>query len=183
LFGFRSRLVALVTHVSVADSYVRPAMSRRDPERGQATVEWIGLVLGVALLLGAVAAGGREAAKGESAVGLGDAVAERIVCAAKGACGAGGRGERLGGVPERRGGERLGLLGGGPSPRLSPSAPVRSEAGIPSEVLKRTWFLCLGYRRWQYDREHPRSPLEGVPLRETVKTVNECANPLSFLFG
>jgi hypothetical protein len=84
-------------------------MSRRDPEHGQATVEWIGLVLGVALLLGAVAAG--------------------------------------------------------------------------SEVLKRTWFLCLGYRRWQYDREHPRSPLEGVPLRETVKTVNECVNPLSFLFG
>jgi hypothetical protein len=146
-------------------------MSRRDPERGQATVEWIGLVLGVALLLGAVAAGGREAAKGESAVGLGDAVAERIVCAAKGACRAGGRGERLG------------VHGGGASPRLSPSAPARSDAGIPSEVLKRTWFLCLGYRRWQYDREHPRSPLEGVPLRETVKTVNDCVNPLSFLFG
>jgi hypothetical protein len=145
-------------------------MSRRDPEHGQATVEWIGLVLGVALLLGAVAAGGREAARGESAVGLGDAVAGRIVCAAKGAC----TGERA--VRPRRP-VRL-------RPRTAaPTPDYRRDAGIGSEVLKRTWFLCLGYRRWQYDREHPRSPLEGVPLRETVKTVNECVNPLSFLFG
>jgi hypothetical protein len=147
-------------------------MSRRDPERGQATVEWIGLVLGVALLLGAVAAGGREAAKGESADRLGEAVAERIVCAAKGACGAGAPGGRLGGAPGR---ER------GASGRPSPAAPSRSQAGVLSGVAKRAWFLCLGYRRWQYDREH--APLQSVPLRHTIKTVNECVNPLSFLFG
>jgi hypothetical protein len=151
-------------------------MSRRGPERGQATVEWIGLVLGVALLLGAVAAGGREAAKGESADGLGEAVAERIVCAAKGACGAGAGGERLGGAPGPPPGRRLGALGGRPSP----PAPSR-HAGIGQGVAKRAWFLCLGYRRWQYDREH--APFQRVPLRETVKTVNECVNPLSFLFG
>jgi hypothetical protein len=176
LFSFRSRLVALVTHASVAGSYLWPAMSRRDPERGQATVEWIGLVLGVALLLGAVAAGGREVVKGESADGLGEAVAERIVCAAKGACGAGAGGERVGG--------RLGVLGGAPgggaSRRPSPPAPSR-HAGIGQGVAKRAWFLCLGYRRWQYDREH--APFQRVPLKETVKTVNECVNPLSFLFG
>lgn len=145
-------------------------MSRRDPERGQATVEWIGLLLGVALLLGAVAAGGREAAKGESADALGEAVAERIVCAAKGACG-GQRAIR----PKRA-----------LRPKPRPAAPTtehRRDAGIAEGVAKRAWFLCLGYRRWQYDREHPRPPLEGVPLRETVKTVNECVNPLSFLFG
>jgi hypothetical protein len=145
-------------------------MSRRDPERGQATVEWIGLVLGVALLLGAAAAGGREE-KGESADGLGEAVAERIVCAAKGACGAGAPGAEVGrGAPRRA-----------PSRRPSPPAPPRSHAGIGSGVAKRAWFLCLGYRRWQYDREH--APFQRVPLRETVKTVNECVNPLSFLFG
>jgi hypothetical protein len=160
-------------------------MARRDPERGQATVEWIGLVLGVALLLGAVAAGGREAAKGESAHGLGDAVAARIVCAAKGACGAGAPGGRLGGAPERlrtrerpRAHEPLRAR-----ERPSPGTPSRTHAGIPGGVAKRAWFLCLGYRRWQYDREHPRPPLEGVPLRETVKVVNECVNPLSFLYG
>jgi hypothetical protein len=173
LFDFPSGVVTLVTHGSAADSYVRPAMPRRDPERGQATVEWVGLVLGVALLLGAVSAGGREAAKGESADGLGEAVAERIVCAAKGACGAGTRGGRLGRVPAGR----------RPSRRPSPSAPSLSHAGFAEGVARRAWFLCLGYRRWQYDREHPRPPLEGVPLRETVKTVNECVNPLSFLFG
>ncbi len=153
-------------------------MSRRDPERGQATVEWIGLVLGVALLLGAVAAGGREAAKGESADRLGEAVAERIVCAPKGACGAGAPGGRLGalgGAPE----------GDGARGRRRPSAhaPSRSHAGLAEGVAKRAWFLCLGYRRWQYDREHPRAPLQSVPLRDTVKVVNECVNPLSFLFG
>jgi hypothetical protein len=163
-------------------------MYRRDPERGQATVEWIGLVLGVALLLGAVAAGGREAAKGENADGLGEAVAERIVCAAKGACGAGAPGGRLGGAP---GGRRLrapgrGLEGApgrerGASGRASPTAPSRSHAGVLTGVAKRAWFLCLGYRRWQYDREH--APLQSVPLRHTIKTVNECVNPLSFLFG
>ena len=73
-----------------------------------------------------------------------------------------------------------------PSRRPSPAAPSRtapprSHAGIGSGVAKRAWFLCLGYRRWQYDREH--APFQRVPLRETVKTVNECVNPLSFLFG
>ena len=145
-------------------------MSRRDPERGQAAVEWIGLVLGVALLLGAVAAGGREAAKGESADALGEAVAERIVCAAKGACVAGAPGGA--GAPGR---ERRAKRG------PSPTAPSRNHAGALTGVAKRAWFFCLGYRRWQYDREH--SPRQRVPLRHTIKTVNECVNPLSFLFG
>ena len=145
-------------------------MPRRDPEGGQATVEWIGLVLGVALLLGAVAAGGREAAKGGSADGLGGAVAERIVCAAKGACG-GQRAIR----PKRA-----------LRPKPRPAAPTtehRRDAGIAEGVAKRAWFLCLGYRRWRYDVEHPMTPREAIPVRETLKIVNECVNPLSFLFG
>jgi hypothetical protein len=162
-------------------------MSRRDPERGQATVEWIGLLLGIALVLGAVAAGGREAAKGESAAGLGDAVAERIVCAAKGACGARTPGGRLVGAPpgRRLGGAPGGRLGGAPEGdgrrgKPSPPAPSSSHAGIAQGVAKRAWFLCLGYRRWQYDREH--APFQRVPLRENLRTVNECVNPLAFLF-
>jgi hypothetical protein len=143
----------------------------------------------VALLLGAVAAGGREAAKGESADGLGEAVAERIACTAKAACGAGAPGGRLGAVPRGAPGGRLGTLGGGPGGdgargrRPSANAPSRRHAGFAEGVAKRAWLLCLGYRRWQYDREHPRAPLQSVPLRDTVKVVNECVNPLSFLFG
>jgi hypothetical protein len=40
----------------------------------------------------------------------------------------------------------------------------------------------MGLRSWQYDREHPRPLGSGLPWRESVKRVNECANPLSFVF-
>jgi hypothetical protein len=139
-------------------------------QRGQATVEWVGLLLGVTLMLGALVAGGREAAKGESADGLGEAVAERITCAARGAC-----------------------LGDKPSPaphREMPPRPPRREAAADSAplrgvsgVAKRAWILCLGYRRWRYDVEHPPTPRQVVPVGEAVDMVNECVNPLSFLFG
>jgi hypothetical protein len=157
-------------------------------ERGQATVEWVGLVLGVALVLGALAAGAREAAEGESADGLGEAVVERIVCGARRAGAVRGAaaarapceaGDLRPEAPEPRPGEP------GPAPRAT---PPRHEAGsglrsLPGGVAKRGWILCLGYRRWQYDREHPRAPREGIPLRDTARIVNECVNPLSFLFG
>jgi hypothetical protein len=140
-------------------------------ERGQATVEWVGLLLGVALMLGALVAGGREAATGESADELGEAVAERITCAARGAC--------VAEKPPARQREA-------PRPPRSPrrqagagSAPVRGVSG----VAKRAWILCLGYRRLQYEIKNPRTPRQGVPLRKTVEMVNECVNPLSFLFG
>jgi hypothetical protein len=64
----------------------------RDGEHGQATVEWIGLVLAIALVLGALALGARGAANGAGggagskagARELGQALAERITCAARG---------------------------------------------------------------------------------------------------
>jgi hypothetical protein len=175
-------------------------------QRGQATVEWVGLVLGVALVLAAVAAGGRQAITGESGAGLGEAVAERITCAARDACGAAladsagggalpGRGRR--GSPGRGspGRSRPGRAPGGSlrGPRgVRPSAPrgappvaaadglaVRGAAGL----AKRAWIVCLGYRRWRYDVEHPLTPRQAVPLRDTVKIVNECVNPWSFFFG
>jgi hypothetical protein len=164
-------------------------------ERGQATIEWVGLLLGLALLLAAVAAGGREATNRESAHELGEAVAERITCAARDACEARGRlraapGPRRDGLraapDERRDGLRAAPDGLHLAPRrsresaaLGDSAPVRAGKG----ALKRGWMLCLGYRRWQYEREHPLTPRQSVPIRETAKMLNECVNPLSFLFG
>ena len=58
-------------------------------ERGQASTEWTGVVLLVVLVLGALGAGlglrpGRAPASGRE---LGDALAERFTCAARGACG------------------------------------------------------------------------------------------------
>jgi hypothetical protein len=148
-------------------------MRRARGESGQATVEWVGLLLGVALMFGALVAGGREAAKGESAHELGDALAERITCAARDACGAAHArpsppAVRPSTPREERRQERAG----------SDSVPLRGVKGF----AKRTWLLCLGYRRWQYERRHPLGPRQAVPGRETVKMVNECVNPLSFLF-
>ncbi|MBN1528630.1 MAG: hypothetical protein JW895_06185 [Thermoleophilaceae bacterium] len=51
-------------------------------ERGQATVEWVGVVLLVCLLAGAVLA----AARGVDGRGFGGALAHRIACAARGGC-------------------------------------------------------------------------------------------------
>ena len=60
-------------------------------QRGQATVEWIALVLVAALAFGALLGGVRGAAREDT--GLGEAVAERISCAARDLCASGaGRG-------------------------------------------------------------------------------------------
>jgi hypothetical protein len=148
-------------------------MRRAGGDRGQATVEWVGLLLGVGLMFGALVAGGRGAAKGESARELGDALAERITCAARDACRAAParprpRAVRPSTPREERPPERVG----------SDGLPLRGVKGF----AKRTWLLCLGYRRWQYERSHPLSPRQALPPRDTLKMVNECANPLSFLF-
>jgi hypothetical protein len=61
---------------------------RRRSELGQATVEWVGLVLLVSLVLGALAALAPTPADGRS---LGGALAHRIACAARGGCDDGDR--------------------------------------------------------------------------------------------
>jgi hypothetical protein len=56
----------------------------------------------------------------------------------------------------------------------------RSLRGAES-VAKRAWLLCLGYRRYRYDLQQPRSPAEAMPLGEALDIANECFNPLGFL--
>src|SRR5215217_4632073 len=113
---------------------------RRDWQSGQATVEWVGLVLGVALLLGAVAAGGREATTRESAHELGDAVAKRITCAARDGCGTGGA---PGAAPGGRAGLRSAPGGRGdalrsapPPPRSAPRPPSKLDQSLPARGAK-----------------------------------------------
>ena len=159
-------------------------------------MEWVGLLLALAVAFGALLAGGREAAKGESADGLGEAVAERITCAVRGSCRAGSAPGRGPVGPRAPGGPR------GPRPRPTPGAPRGPKAlatpigrGVPprlagslsargaGNVLKRAWILCLGYRRLRYDYEHPLTPRQAVPLHDALDMVNQCVNPLSFFFG
>jgi hypothetical protein len=143
-------------------------------ERGQATVEWVGLVLGVALALGALAGGVRGTASSESATGLGEAVAKRITCAARDGCGA----PRGVARPTWRAPVRArGTVAGG---RRAAGA-TRGAAAV--EALKHSWLGCFAYRRWRYDVEKRRTPHQAVPVREAVEIVNDCVNPWSFLFG
>ena len=102
-------------------------------ERGQATVEWVGLVLLVALVLGFLLTRAREA--GEDERGLGDALAQRIASGGdgalsdgEGALGAGGSaaGGPGGGAPPGRG------VGGAPVSRgaagsIPPLVPLRGR--------------------------------------------------------
>jgi hypothetical protein len=97
--------------------YVRAAMRGGAGESGQATVEWIGLVLGLALAFGGALGVARGANFGGEADELGEALASRVTCAARDACGAGSgpgaRGGALGGRALRAGGLRGGGLRGG----------------------------------------------------------------------
>jgi hypothetical protein len=142
-------------------------------EHGQATVEWTGLVLLVAVALGALATlvprvDGRS---------LGGAVAHAITCSARGGCAA----ERV--APRRvERAERAELRPARPrvsAPRTT--APVQALRGV-REVAKRAWIVCLGYRRFLYERDHPLGPMEGMPVDEALDIANDCLNPFGF-FG
>lgn len=150
-------------------------MSDGSRESGQATVEWIGLVAGVALVLGALLAGVGETAKGGS--GLGEAVAHRITCAARDLCGGAEVRRRPRAVtpPDARPrGPRLDKAGLGALPR---------GGGRVVGIAEHAWIVCLGYRRWRYDLEHPLTPREALPVDEALDIVNECLNPWEFFFG
>jgi hypothetical protein len=142
---------------------------------GQATVEWAGLVLLVVLVLAAIAAVSVRAPASDR--GLGKVVAERFTCAARGAC------------------------GGAPGPRpvaAPPSAPaaavvargitraravdaLRRLRSVGAKLARRAWIVCIGYRRFRYELEHPRAPNEVMPLDEAIDIANGCLNPYAFL--
>ncbi len=141
---------------------------------GQATIEWVGLVLVAALVLGALAAF-RAPAQDR---GLGTALARRITCAAGGACAA-----TRAALPPRA----LGLAGAGTSTlprhgRISRAKAVdafRRLRGL-GRLTNRIWIVCLGYRRFVYERRHVLEPAGAMPLDNALDIADDCLNPLSF---
>jgi hypothetical protein len=136
-------------------------------ESGQATIEWAGLVLMGALVLGALAAFRAPQQDRQ----LGAAVAKRITCATAGACtDAPVAGGRLGAAnaPARR------------VPRPKAMDAFRRLRGV-GNLSRRIWIVCLGYRRFAYERDHPRAPTEAMPLAEALDIADACLNPLAFL--
>jgi hypothetical protein len=150
-------------------------------ESGQTTIEWVGLVLLAALLLGALAAFRTPQHDRE----LGAVVAKRITCAAGGACA-----ERRAGVARSGTASVLPRAARGrpPESRLRDRRVPLTKAtdafrrlrGV-GVLTKRVWIVCLGYRRFAYERDHPRAPTEPMPVAEALEIANTCLNPLAFL--
>ena len=143
-------------------------------QAGQATVEWLGLVLVAALVLGALAAL-RAPAEDH---GLGRMLAKRITCTARGACE--GTGAMAMGAPAAPRARRTGTR---PRARISRAKAIdafRSLRGAGA-VAKRLWIVCLGYRRIRYELDHPRAPTEPMPLGQARDIANACLNPVAFL--
>jgi hypothetical protein len=209
-------------------------------ERGQATIEWTGLALLVAIVLGALA----TLAPRVDGRGLGATVAHAITCAARGGCAAelvpgnAGAGLRSGRPEEAAAEARSTAAEPGkaaadprtaadprnaaaqpgnaaadprnaaaqpgnaaadprnapPTTRASPGpgvarppAPADRAAAASQalrgvrQVARKVWIVCLGYRRYLYERDHPRVAAEPMPLEEAVGIANECLNPVGFL--
>jgi hypothetical protein len=175
-------------------------------EGGQATVEWVALVLAAALVLaGAGAVAGREADRG-----LGEEVAKRITGAA-GAAEPPGTGARrtarvappaAGAAPPstRAAPPATGAAppptsaappAAGAAPSSTRGAPrpasgsravdaFRSVRGV-AHVAKHAWIVCLGYERWRHELEHPTAPNEALPVDVALSIVNTCFNPHDYL--
>ena len=155
-------------------------------EDGQATVEWVALVLVAALVLGAAAAlAGREDDRG-----LGEAVAKRIAAAPDLVA----RGRSASGTAEPGSAPAPGPGASAPDSAASaPPVPVPPPASTPravdafrrlrgiEDVAKHAWIVCLGYKRWRYELENPSAPNEALPLRDAFDIVNGCLNPYDYL--
>jgi hypothetical protein len=170
-------------------------------ERGQASVEWIGLVVLVALGLTALARFAPRADAGE----LGTELLHTIGCAARAGCeGAGGAtpaGSRSESSPGSSAPRRLVTL-----PPLVPVAPgerraraprsrplaaplVRGRALLPRAgrgagvLWRRSWMLCLGYERARYAVLHPeiRFPRQTIPISEDLRIANDCLSPVDLV--
>ena len=162
-------------------------------ERGQASIEWIGAVLILALALAGLT---RLAARVEAA-DLGAGVLHATICAARGGCderrmaptrtprhGAfvappllpltgDPRDDRTRGRADR---ERL---------RRNRSSRVRALTRRARRSVgafsRRAWLLCFGYERVRYGLLHPETRTrQTVSISGALQMVNDCASPVDF---
>jgi hypothetical protein len=168
-----------------------------DSERGQAPVEWVGLLLLLALGLAALL----SAASRVQGRAFGGALAQRMVCAARAACEAE---RRTAGPAGQAAAGAAAATRASPFPatdrrtRLAAARRARGlAAAIPREraasafralrglraVARRAWILCLGYRRYRYELAHPELTITGraMPVEEALRIANDCVNPLAFI--
>ena len=169
-------------------------------ENGQGSVEWIGLVLVVAVALAAVV---RFAPRAD-AEALGPELLHAIGCAARGGC------ETAPGSTPAHGMVSVPPLvpiapRGRPAPAARPRPTARwravgerlfrgrallrgralvRRAGRGAGVLyRRSWIFCLGYERARYGFLHPevRFPHMPIPYSEELRMANDCISPVDLV--
>jgi hypothetical protein len=152
-------------------------------ERGQATVEWIGVVLLVAIALTAL---GRFAGRDDDralASTFAHAVHPRVVGIRSG--------KRTESQPPRRRAFTVPVLVPAPgqavrAPRLRLAGRLRLARRLRHGVgvaWRRAWFACLAYERFRWALLHPESRFPGytMPPSEVLRIANDCISPLDLV--
>jgi hypothetical protein len=162
-------------------------------ERGQASVEWIGLLLIVALALAALTHFAPRADGRDMAV----TVLKPMKCAARGGCGSAARPARRAAKPQAKRANVPFLL---PEPRGFAPAELRDLARLVRRpdasralarqarrafvrVWQRAWLACLFYERIRYNLLHPESRIPGhrIPTSEVLRMLNDCVSPVDLV--
>ena len=147
-------------------------------EGGQAAVEWVGLLLFASLGLAALL----SLAPSVEGRGLGAAVARAITCGAGGHCDQRVSARPWAVAPPVR--PRRAAPPAGVRPPVSPARAAtafRVLRGLKA-VAAKAWIVCLGYKRFQYERRHPEMRISGrMPVREALRIANSCLNPADFI--
>jgi hypothetical protein len=155
-------------------------------EGGQASVEWVGAVLAVAIALGALARlSDRVDASGVAAAGLRATGCVLAGCERGEARGHARRGPATAGAravtlppllpPPSAGGGAAGARSR-PSLRLTNPVPPRVRARFGA-FWRRAWVACFAYERARWGLLHPESYRQAVPLRDVVQMANDCLSP------
>jgi hypothetical protein len=152
-------------------------------ERGQATVEWVGIVLLVALALAAL---GHFATKADGR-GLGREVARAVTRPLVRPAGRATAPVHLPNEPAfpipplmPRAGESAAELRIRLPRARTVMRRVRARAG---PAWRRAWIACLVYERFRYALLHPESRFPGhtIPPSEVLRMVNDCISPLDLV--
>jgi hypothetical protein len=153
-------------------------------ERGQATVEWLGILLLVTLALAALA---RTAPRADGHA-LGNALASSITT-------------HESQVAEIRSGKRHDSLPPASKAFLAPPlVPHLGRPGAPIRLprtpalvremrrgagaaWRRAWYACLVYERFRWAFLHPESRFPGytMPPSEVLRIMNDCVSPVDLI--
>ena len=147
-------------------------------ERGQATVEWIALLLLVALGLAALT----RLVSSPDGRPLATSLVRSVTAGARTVHGPHrSRPARVRVSRVRVQGVRVQRMRG--LPRL-PAGMRRAGRGAGA-LWRRAWFACLVYERFRYAVAHPESRLPGytIPTRVALRMANNCVSPVDLLRG